>query len=263
MSTTICTAVVLASDAFERAETMAVAGFLAGYPPWPASTGIASRKTLSSATTPWPPCWRSTVCEFPRLWADVEDLDFERGHRTLKIVRKGGKRAIIPLAPRTSRPLPQRTDPRTDLLLGQGRAGGPLRRRPHRQAPGPAGRHQQAHQPAQLASLLITAGLDAGVPLRDVQEAASHADPRTTMRYDRGGGSRDRRATYIVATYIVATFLAAPPGRDEQTPMSCVALVGRTARGHRAWESARLEVTTESLSNDVRGSGLLGGCSLS
>ncbi len=25
---------------------------------------------------------------------------------------------------------------------------------------------------------------DAGVPLRDVQEAASHADPRTTMRYD-------------------------------------------------------------------------------
>jgi len=31
----------------------------------------------------------------------------------------------------------------------------------------------------------ITAALDAGVPLRDVQEAASHADPRTTMRYDR------------------------------------------------------------------------------
>ena len=26
----------------------------------------------------------------------------------------------------------------------------------------------------------ITAALDAGVPLRDVQEAASHADPRTT-----------------------------------------------------------------------------------
>ena len=26
---------------------------------------------------------------------------------------------------------------------------------------------------------------DAGVPLRDVQEAASHADPRTTMCYDK------------------------------------------------------------------------------
>ena len=40
------------------------------------------------------------------------------------------------------------------------------------------------------------------VPLRDVQEAASHADPRTTMRYDRARGSLDRHATYIVAAYI-------------------------------------------------------------
>jgi integrase/recombinase XerD len=44
--------------------------------------------------------------------------------------------------------------------------------------------------------------LDAGVPLRDVQEAASHADPRTTMRYDRGRQSLDRHATYIVATFV-------------------------------------------------------------
>jgi integrase/recombinase XerD len=43
---------------------------------------------------------------------------------------------------------------------------------------------------------------DAGVPLRDVQEAASHADPRTPMRYDRARTSLDRHATYIVATYI-------------------------------------------------------------
>jgi site-specific recombinase XerD len=35
-----------------------------------------------------------------------------------------------------------------------------------------------------LRHSFITAALDAGVPLRDVQEAASHADPRTTMRYD-------------------------------------------------------------------------------
>jgi hypothetical protein len=40
------------------------------------------------------------------------------------------------------------------------------------------------------------------VPLRDVQEAASHADPRTTMRYDRARTSLDRHATYIVATYV-------------------------------------------------------------
>jgi hypothetical protein len=46
------------------------------------------------------------------------------------------------------------------------------------------------------------AALDAGVSLRDVQEAASHADPRTTMRYDRARGSLDRHATYIVAAYV-------------------------------------------------------------
>jgi len=34
------------------------------------------------------------------------------------------------------------------------------------------------------------------------QEAASHADPRTTMRYDRARVSLDRHATYIVSTYI-------------------------------------------------------------
>ena len=34
------------------------------------------------------------------------------------------------------------------------------------------------------------------------EEAASHAGPRTTMRYDRGRQSLDRHATYIVATFI-------------------------------------------------------------
>ena len=38
--------------------------------------------------------------------------------------------------------------------------------------------------PRTLRHAFITAALDAGVPLRDVQEAASQADPRTAMRYD-------------------------------------------------------------------------------
>jgi integrase len=56
--------------------------------------------------------------------------------------------------------------------------------------------------PRTLGHAFITAALDAGVPLRDVQEAASHAGPRTTMRYDRARGSLDRHATYIVAAYL-------------------------------------------------------------
>ena len=56
--------------------------------------------------------------------------------------------------------------------------------------------------PHTLRHAFITAALDAGVPLRDVQEAASHADPRTTIRYDRARTSLDRHATYIVAAFI-------------------------------------------------------------
>ena len=56
--------------------------------------------------------------------------------------------------------------------------------------------------PHTLRHAFITAALDAGVPLRDVQEAASHADPRTTIRYDRARDSLDRHATYIVAAYV-------------------------------------------------------------
>ena len=40
------------------------------------------------------------------------------------------------------------------------------------------------------------------MPLRDVQEAASHAGPRTIMRYDRARHSLDRHATYIVAAFL-------------------------------------------------------------
>lgn len=52
--------------------------------------------------------------------------------------------------------------------------------------------------PHSLRHSFITAALDARVPRRNVQEAASHADPRTSMRYDRARQSLDRHATYTV-----------------------------------------------------------------
>ena len=65
--------------------------------------------------------------------------------------------------------------------------------------PSAASRHAD---PFSTRATMLSTSFDAGVPLRDVQEAASHADPRTTMRYDRARTSLDRHATYIVATYI-------------------------------------------------------------
>jgi integrase len=64
------------------------------------------------------------------------------------------------------------------------------------------GRQSSPSRSHTLRHAFITAALDAGVALRDVQEAASHADPRTTMRCDRARASLDRHATYIVATFI-------------------------------------------------------------
>jgi site-specific recombinase XerD len=56
-----------------------------------------------------------------------------------------------------------------------------------------AGLGNKRISPHTLRHAFITAALDAGVPLRDVQEAASHADPRTTMRYDRARVSTTQR----------------------------------------------------------------------
>jgi integrase/recombinase XerD len=46
--------------------------------------------------------------------------------------------------------------------------------------------------------------LHAGVDLRDVQIAARHADPRTTMRYDRARQNLDRHPNYILAAYMAS-----------------------------------------------------------
>jgi integrase len=110
--------------------------------------------------------------------ADIEHLGLERGHRTLIVTRKGGKVVTVPLAPRTARAIDLAIGERTEGPLFLARDGRRLDRRG-------AGR------------IVRTTG-----PLRDVQEAASHADPRTTMRYDRARGSLDRHATYVVAAYL-------------------------------------------------------------
>ena len=42
------------------------------------------------------------------------------------------------------------------------------------------------------------------VDLRDVQIAARHADPRTTMRYDRARKYLDRHPNYVLAAYMAS-----------------------------------------------------------
>ena len=111
----------------------------------------------------------------------------------------------IPLAPRTARAMELAVGERVEgplFVTADGRrldrhGAARIVRRVTRRAD--IGKHVSPHT---LRHAFITAALDAGVPLRDVQEAASHADPRTTMRYDRACTSLDRHATYIVAAFI-------------------------------------------------------------
>ena len=60
----------------------------------------------------------------------------------------------------------------------------------------------KAH-PASCATA-VTTMLDAGVDLRDVQIAARHADPRTTMRHDRARHNLDRHPNDILAAYMAS-----------------------------------------------------------
>jgi integrase len=127
--------------------------------------------------------------------ADLDDLALANGHRTLRIVGKGNQPALIPLAPRTARAI--------DAAVGE-RSEGPLMARADgsrldRHAAGRIVRRLARRagvtkkiSPHSLRHAAITAALDAGCSLRDVQDYARHADPRQTRRYDRARGALDR-----------------------------------------------------------------------
>jgi site-specific recombinase XerD len=137
--------------------------------------------------------------------AHVTDLSSERGHRVLVVARKGGRRDLVPLAPRTLAAVNEHLDTRTDGFLVLANDGGPLNRfqatRAIRRLSRAAAitKHISPHS---LRHTAVTLALDAGVPLRDVQDMAGHADPRTTRRYDRARKSLDRHATYTLASYL-------------------------------------------------------------
>jgi len=138
------------------------------------------------------------------LSAKVEDLSRMRGHKVLVVTRKGGRRATIPLAPRTAEAIDalvanRSTGPifatRTGKALDRPAAWRTLRRLARDGVPSKAG----SIHPHDLRHAFVTLALDAGASLRDVQDAAGHADPRTTRRYDRARHNLDRHPTYALA----------------------------------------------------------------
>ncbi len=137
----------------------------------------------------------------------IEDYaDTLRGHRVLHLVGKGNKPATMPITVPVLRVL--------EACRGQ-RTSGPLVLRPVSCQPidrrdvyrmvqriaktAKIPRHISPHS---LRHAAITNALDAGVPLRDAQILARHADPRTTEHYDRARGNLDRHGVHFLTAYV-------------------------------------------------------------
>jgi integrase/recombinase XerD len=171
---------------------------------------------LSTARTSANPCDFALVAMlgllglriFEACRSEIADLGEEHGHRVLRVSGKGGKVVLVPLPPAVGRAI--------DTAAGE-RSTGPIllnrrstrmdrhaatRRLKHLATT--AGVRMPRMHPHMLRHTYVTTMLDAGVPLRDVQIAARHADPRTTMRYDRARKNLDRHPNYILAAYMAS-----------------------------------------------------------
>jgi len=159
------------------------------------------------------------------LGADIEDLGTDRGHRVLRVRRKGGKIQALalpaPAASRIGAYLAGRDDV-TALPAVPGSPGAPRRRVLFATTTG--ARMYRAEVRILLRRLGCTAGLpadlvrslsphairhtyatlnlDAGASLRDLQDAMGHASPRTTRRYDRSRSNLDRSPGYLLAGHL-------------------------------------------------------------
>ncbi|WIM92654.1 tyrosine-type recombinase/integrase [Actinoplanes oblitus] len=137
---------------------------------------------------------------------DLADLGWERGHRTIRFIGKGGRPRRRVLTPGAAARL-------DEYLRVRGAGDGPLFttasgaridrhavfrlvRRLAEQAGIPGAAKMSPHS---LRHAFATTARAEGVPLEDVQDAMGHADPRTTRRYDRDRHNLDRDPAYTIA----------------------------------------------------------------
>ena len=140
------------------------------------------------------------------LALDLDAVTEVRGHRTAVVHGKGRTEHRVPLPPVV-------VDALDAVAASEGRTTGPVFMRDgarmdrHYAARvlrrlGKAAGIPRLVGPHMLRATAITGALDAGATLRDVQDFARHADPRTTRRYDNGRGSLDRHSSYVLASWL-------------------------------------------------------------
>jgi integrase len=145
---------------------------------------------------------------FEACGANIADLGEEHGHRVLKVRGKGDKTVLIPLPPAVARAIDHAIEGRQQGPILRNTVGRRMDRhaatRRLKQLSEAAGIRMPRIHPHMLRHTFVTTMLDAGVSLRDVQIAARHADPKTTMRYDRARKNLDRHPNYILAAYMAS-----------------------------------------------------------
>jgi site-specific recombinase XerD len=115
---------------------------------------------------------------------------------------------LIPLPPAVARAIDRAADGRDAGSILRNVHGARMDRhaaaRRLRQLADAAGIRMPRTHPHMLRHTFVTTMRDGGVSLRDVQIAARHADPRTTMRYDRARKNLYRHPNYILAAYMAS-----------------------------------------------------------
>lgn len=121
--------------------------------------------------------------------ATIENVTIHQGVRVLRIYRKGGKRKFVTLGSQALAAIEAASEGRKRGPIALSRDGTAysysgaydlVRRLAYR-----AGLEQpESIRPHSLRHTFATMSLDAGVPLRDVQDAMSHSSADLTRRYD-------------------------------------------------------------------------------
>ena len=135
----------------------------------------------------------------------IADLRYQGGYELLAVMGKGSKPALVPMPVPVLRAVREAID---------GRTAGPVLLNRHGERMSPASATcllrrltrqiglDHPVSPHSLRRTFCTAGLLSGVPLRDMQYAMRHTDPRTTLRYDMARTNLDRHAAHSVAAYL-------------------------------------------------------------
>lgn len=145
----------------------------------------------------------------------LADLGEERGHRTVRILGKGGKDRVLPLKPSlwnatlayletSGRALDREPGTAPLFTSTRPRAEKAAARLTARMVWYIVTRYVRAAgikkriSPHSLRHTAITLALDAGATIRQAQTFSGHADPKTTVRYDRTREDLDKSAAHLI-----------------------------------------------------------------